>query len=72
MADGRSTPTRSWAASTLFGWDYLAGMLVCSEVGAVTTERDGAEIVVRDASTRRPMVAATQTLCDQLLAKSDM
>ncbi len=28
--------------STLFGWDYLAGMLICSEAGAVTKERDGA------------------------------
>src|SRR3984885_10447749 len=27
--------------STLYGWDYLAGMLICSEAGAVTMERDG-------------------------------
>jgi fructose-1,6-bisphosphatase/inositol monophosphatase family enzyme len=58
--------------STLFGWDYLAGMLICSEAGAVTKERDGIDVVVRDATTRRPIVAATQALCDQLSAKTDM
>jgi fructose-1,6-bisphosphatase/inositol monophosphatase family enzyme len=58
--------------STLFGWDYLAGMLICSEAGAVTTERDGAEVVVRDAATRRPAVAATQQLSDQLRAVTDL
>jgi myo-inositol-1(or 4)-monophosphatase len=58
--------------STLFGWDYLAGMLICSEAGAVTRERDGADAVVRDASTRRPAVAATQELCDELIAAKDL
>jgi fructose-1,6-bisphosphatase/inositol monophosphatase family enzyme len=58
--------------STLFGWDYLAGMLICSEAGAVTTERDGAEVVVRDGATRRPAVAATQQLSDQLRAVTDL
>jgi myo-inositol-1(or 4)-monophosphatase len=58
--------------STLFGWDYLAGMLVCSEVGAVTVERDGADVVVRDAVPRRPLVAATPLLAEQLLAKGEL
>ena len=46
-------------ASTLFGWDYLAGLLVCREVGAAEGERDGREVVVRDGSTRRPVLAPT-------------
>jgi myo-inositol-1(or 4)-monophosphatase len=58
--------------SALFGWDYLAGMLVCSEVGAVTVERDGADVVVRDAVPRRPLVAATPLLAEQLLAKGEL
>jgi myo-inositol-1(or 4)-monophosphatase len=58
--------------STLFGWDYLAGMLICSETGAVTLERDGADAVVRDAGTRRPVVAATALLAEQLLAKDEL
>jgi fructose-1,6-bisphosphatase/inositol monophosphatase family enzyme len=58
--------------STLFGWDYLAGMLICSEAGAVTRERDGADPVVRDDGTRRPVVAATPQLVEQLLVKGDL
>jgi fructose-1,6-bisphosphatase/inositol monophosphatase family enzyme len=53
--------------STLYGWDYLAGMLICTEVGAAMGERDGADVVVRDAATRRPVVAATRQLVDGLL-----
>ena len=52
--------------STLFGWDYLAGILICSEAGAVAVERDGVEIVVRDDGTRRPIVAATRQLAERL------
>jgi myo-inositol-1(or 4)-monophosphatase len=58
--------------STLFGWDYLAGMLICSEVGAVTVDRDGADLVVRDAVPRRPLVAATPLLAEQLLTKEEL
>ena len=35
--------------STLYGWDYLAGLLVCREAGAAEAERDGTDLVVRDA-----------------------
>jgi fructose-1,6-bisphosphatase/inositol monophosphatase family enzyme len=58
--------------STLFGWDYLAGLLICSEAGATTLERDGADIVVRDDGTRRPIVAATPHLAAQLLKEGDL
>jgi fructose-1,6-bisphosphatase/inositol monophosphatase family enzyme len=58
--------------STLFGWDYLAGMLICSEAGAVTADRDAADVVVRDAETRRPVVASTSLLVEQLLAEDEL
>jgi myo-inositol-1(or 4)-monophosphatase len=58
--------------STLFGWDYLAGMLICNETGAVTLDRDGADPVVRDGGTRRPAVAATPGLVEQLLEKVEL
>jgi myo-inositol-1(or 4)-monophosphatase len=58
--------------STLFGWDYLAGMLICNEVGAVTVDRDGADVVVRDGGSRRPAVASTRLLVEQLLAKDEL
>ena len=58
--------------STLFGWDYLAGMLICHEAGAVTMERDGADPVVRDAETRRPLVASTRELATHLNRKKEL
>jgi myo-inositol-1(or 4)-monophosphatase len=58
--------------STLFGWDYLAGMLICQEAGAVTVERDGVDLVPRDAATRRPIVASTRELSDRLLSEHSL
>jgi myo-inositol-1(or 4)-monophosphatase len=52
--------------STLYSWDYLAGLLICREVGVAESERDGRDLVVRDASPRRPIVAATRRLADRL------
>jgi myo-inositol-1(or 4)-monophosphatase len=52
--------------STLYGWDYLAGLLVCREVGVAEGEREGRDLIVRDASSRRPLVAATRALADRL------
>jgi fructose-1,6-bisphosphatase/inositol monophosphatase family enzyme len=58
--------------STLYGWDYLAGLLICREAGAVVVERDGAEPVVRDDTPRRPIVAATAELADRLLKEDTL
>ena len=58
--------------STLYGWDYLAGLLICQEAGAVVVERDGAELVVRDDAPRRPIVAATSQLAAQLLKEESL
>jgi myo-inositol-1(or 4)-monophosphatase len=58
--------------STLFGWDYLAGLLVCREVGAAEGEREGRDLVVRDASSRRPVVAATRALADRLIGEEGL
>jgi myo-inositol-1(or 4)-monophosphatase len=72
VADGTLDAYSVVGRSTLFGWDYLAGMLICSEAGAVTLERDGADAVVRDDGTRRPLVAATQALAEELVAKGEL
>jgi fructose-1,6-bisphosphatase/inositol monophosphatase family enzyme len=58
--------------STLYGWDYLAGLLICREVGAVVADRDGADPVVRDAESRRPLVAATPQLAAQLMKEDSL
>ena len=52
--------------STLYGWDYLAGLLICREAGAAEGEREGKDLVVRDATPRRPIVAATAMLVNRL------
>jgi myo-inositol-1(or 4)-monophosphatase len=53
--------------SRLGSWDYLGGMLVCTEAGAVVAEVDGLELVAIDHEARRQVVAAaTAELLDQV------
>jgi fructose-1,6-bisphosphatase/inositol monophosphatase family enzyme len=48
-------------------WDYLGGLLVCLEAGAVMADVGGRDLVVRDHSARRtPVAAATAQLLDEL------
>jgi fructose-1,6-bisphosphatase/inositol monophosphatase family enzyme len=50
-------------------WDYLGGMLVCAEAGAVVADATGADLVVLDHGARRtPVAAATAALLDEALA----
>jgi myo-inositol-1(or 4)-monophosphatase len=58
--------------STLYSWDYLAGLLICREVGVAESEREGRDLVVRDAAPRRPIVAATRRLADRLAGEEDL
>ena len=58
--------------STLYGWDYLAGLMVCREVGVAEGEMEGRDLVVRDASRRRPVVAATRMLADRLIGEEGL
>lgn len=49
-------------------WDYLGGLLVCREAGAVITDGFGEELVTLDPSQRRaPVAAATPELLSDLL-----
>jgi len=44
-------------------WDYLGGLLVCTEAGAVVSDTWGRDLVVRDHDARRtPVAAATPAL----------
>ena len=45
--------------SQLGSWDYLGGMLVCTEAGAVVGELGGRELVTLDHAARRTPVAAS-------------
>lgn len=50
-------------------WDYLGGLLVCAESGAVAADALGRDLVVRDpALWRSPVAAASPELLDELLA----
>jgi myo-inositol-1(or 4)-monophosphatase len=53
-------------------WDYLGGVLLCSEAGAVFADAIGRELVTLDAAQRRtPIAAATPKLLDVLLARRE-
>ena len=43
---------------SLGSWDYLGGMLVCTEAGAPVWELDGLELVTTDHAARRSVAAA--------------
>lgn len=47
-------------------WDYLGGLLVCTEAGVPVVDADGRDLVVLDHDARRtPIAAATPTLLEQ-------
>lgn len=49
-------------------WDYLGGLLVCTEAGAVVRDLHGRPLAVADHDARRQLVAAaTSTLADALV-----
>jgi fructose-1,6-bisphosphatase/inositol monophosphatase family enzyme len=70
VADGMLDAYMVAGRSTLRGWDYLAGLLVCREAGAAAVERDGADLVPRGASPRRPVMAATVPLAERLAVEA--
>jgi myo-inositol-1(or 4)-monophosphatase len=50
-------------------WDYLGGLLICEEAGAVVTDAHRRDLLVRDPSLRRtPVAAAGADLLDEILA----
>jgi fructose-1,6-bisphosphatase/inositol monophosphatase family enzyme len=50
-------------------WDYLAGVLLCTEAGACVVDAEGRDLVTLDPTERRtPVAAATPALLDELLS----
>jgi energy-coupling factor transporter ATP-binding protein EcfA2 len=50
-------------------WDYLGGMLICQEAGAIVADAQGRDLVVLDHRARRtPLAAATPELAADVLA----
>lgn len=50
-------------------WDYLGGLLICQEAGAVVTDAFSRDLVLRDPKAKRtPVAAATLALLEELVA----
>ena len=69
VADGMFDGYLVVGRSSLGSWDYLGGMLICTEAGAHVTDLGGRDLIVRDHAARRtPAAGATKELLDELVA----
>jgi fructose-1,6-bisphosphatase/inositol monophosphatase family enzyme len=69
VAEGRLDAFVDCTDDGLAPWDYLGGLLVCREAGAVVQGIDGGELVGTDRTTRRTVLAAaTPALAGELAA----
>ena len=62
VADGSLDLFAVAQKSTLHAWDYLAGLLIARESGAVAIDYDGLELVTDSREPRRPIFAASTEL----------
>lgn len=62
VADGSIDVFSVANKSTLSPWDYLGGLLLVQEAGAVAAEYDGEPLITVDRVRRRPVFAATNDL----------
>ena len=68
VAEGVLDGYAAVGGSQLGSWDYLGGMLVCTEAGAVVAETMGRELVTLDHAARRtPVAASTPALLEELV-----
>ncbi|MGH9056022.1 MAG: inositol monophosphatase family protein [Acidimicrobiales bacterium] len=58
VASGQVDAFIDCARQSLAPWDYLGGLLICTEAGAVAGDVHGRDLVVRDHRPRRAIVAA--------------
>jgi fructose-1,6-bisphosphatase/inositol monophosphatase family enzyme len=58
VAEGTLDAFSTAGLAHLAPWDYLGGMLLCTEAGAVVTDLAGLELVVTDPYARRAVAAA--------------
>lgn len=69
VADGVLDGYAVIGGSRLGSWDYLGGMLVCTEAGAVIGEANGRDLVTLEHGERRaPFAASTPALLEEFLA----
>lgn len=53
--------------ASIHPWDYLAGMQISQEAGGTVLSADGQDLVVLEATPRRPLVASSESLAGALL-----
>lgn len=69
VAEGRLDGYLDCSPSAHGPWDYLGGMLVCQEAGALVEDAAGRDLVVVDHGARRtPIAAGTSALLAEALA----
>ncbi|MCA1692999.1 MAG: inositol monophosphatase, partial [Actinobacteria bacterium] len=69
VASGSVDAYIDFSASSHGPWDYLAGVLVCTEAGAHVAEAAGRDLVARGVHDRRsPVAAATGSLLEEAVA----
>ena len=67
VAGGRLDAYIDCSPSAHGPWDYLGGLLVCREAGALVADADGRELVTTDHDARRtPVAAGTPALLEQV------
>ena len=67
VADGSLDAYGVAQQSTLNPWDYLAGLLIAREAGAVAADYRGESLETDEMVVRRPIIAATPSLLEQLV-----
>jgi myo-inositol-1(or 4)-monophosphatase len=68
VADGTLDGYLDCARDAHGPWDYLGGLLICTEAGVAIAEREGRELICREAHERRsPVAGATAELLGELV-----
>jgi myo-inositol-1(or 4)-monophosphatase len=70
VAEGVLDAYAAIGGSQLGSWDYLGGMLVCTEAGAVVAESAGRDLFTLDHNDRRTPVAASSPALLQALGQA--
>jgi fructose-1,6-bisphosphatase/inositol monophosphatase family enzyme len=69
VADGRLDAYAQCDLDAVAEWDYLGGMLICQEAGAVVADAQGRDLVVLDWTARRtPCAAGDPALLTEVVA----
>lgn len=69
VADGTFDAYLDCSRGAHGAWDYLGGMLVCTEAGAVVGETSGRDLVVRGHEDRRgPVAASSPELLEEVIS----